>query len=128
MCWCGCCIVCVGEVWYFGVFLFILMYVLVMVEVLCVVDFGCCGYIVEFVWECVECCVEVLWGGFDVGEVVYVGWSVIDVDVVDVGGFFGLFVVVDGVLFVCWSIVGGFMFLEVYLCECVLLLLDFVVG
>jgi len=62
-------------------------------------------------------------GGFAEGEVVHLGWSVIDADAVDRGEVSGPIAARDGVASVRWSASGGYVPLETYLAERIDLLL-----
>jgi hypothetical protein len=126
--WRGRRIVRVGEAWHVGVLLLTPTHALATAEVLRAADPGRRGYTAESARERAERRAEALRGGFDAGEVVHVGWSVIDVDAVDAGGSSGPLAVVDGVPSVRWSTAGGFMPLEAYLRERVSLLLDSAAG
>lgn len=120
--WRGKRIVRVGEAWHLGVLLLTDTHALATAEVLRAADPGRRGYTAESARERAERRAEALKGGFDEGEVVHVGWSVIDVDAVDAGGASGPLALVDGIPSVRWSAAGGFMPLEAYLRERVELL------
>ncbi|MFT4229858.1 MAG: glutaminase, partial [Microbacterium sp.] len=63
-------------------------------------------------------------GGFRAGEVVHVGWRLVDLDAVERGEASGPLQLVDGAPTVRWSAAGGLMPLDAYLRERVGLLLD----
>lgn len=126
--WRGRRIVRVGEAWHLGALLLTDTHALATAEVLRAADPGRRGYTAESARERAERRAEALRGGFDEGEVVHVGWSVIDVDAVDAGGSSGPLALVDGVPSVRWSAAGGFMPLEAYLRERVALLRDGAAG
>ncbi|MCT1479044.1 glutaminase [Microbacterium sp. p3-SID336] len=122
--WRGRRIVRVGAAWHVGVLLLTDTHTLATAEVLRAADPGRRGYTAESARARAERRAEALRGGFDAGEVVHVGWSVIDVDAVDAGGSSGPLALVDGVPSVRWSTAGGYMPLEAYLQERVALLRD----
>lgn len=122
--WRGRRIVRVGAAWHVGVLLLTGTHTLATAEVLRAADPGRRGYTAESARARAERRAEALRGGFDAGEVVHVGWSVIDVDAVDAGGSSGPLALVDGVPSVRWSTAGGYMPLEAYLQERVALLRD----
>lgn len=120
--WRGRRIVRAGEAWHLGVLLIDGTRVLATGEVLRAADPGRRGYTAESARERAARRQEALRGGFREGEVVHVGWSVIDVGVVDAGASSGPLAMIDGVPQVRWSAAGGFMPLEAYLRERVELL------
>lgn len=120
--WRGKRIVRVGEAWHLGVLLLTDTHALATAEVLRAADPGRRGYTAESARERAERRAEALKGGFHEGDVVHVGWSVIDVDAVDAGGASGPLALVDSIPSVRWSAAGGFMPLEAYLHERVELL------
>lgn len=120
--WRGKRIVRIGEAWHLGVLLLTDTHALATAEVLRAADPGRRGYTAESARERAQRRAEALRGGFDEGDVVHVGWSVIDVDAVDAGGSSGPLALVDGVPSVRWSTAGGLMPLEAYLRERVELL------
>lgn len=122
--WRGRRIVRVGEAWHLGVLLLTEMHVLATAEVLRAAEPGRRGYTAESARQRAERRAEALRGGFAEGDVVHVGWSVIDVTAVDAGTASGPLALVDGAPAVRWSSAGGFMPLEVYLRERVALLRD----
>ncbi|MBS0024181.1 glutaminase [Microbacterium paraoxydans] len=115
--WRGRRIVRVGEAWHLGVLLLTDTHALATAEVLRAADPGRRGYTAESARARAERRAEALRGGFREGDVVHVGWSVIDVDGVDAGGSSGPLALLDGVPSVRWSTAGGFMPLESYLRE-----------
>ncbi len=115
--WRGRRIVRVGEAWHVGVLLLTGTHVLATAEVLRAADAGRRGYTAESARERAVRREEALRGGFAAGEVVHVGWSVIDLAAVDAGGASGPLATVDGVPSVRWSTSGGLMPLEAYLRE-----------
>ena len=120
--WRGRRIVRVGEAWHLGVILLTDTQALATAEVLRAADPGRRGYTAESARARAERRALALRGGFHEGDVVHVGWSVIDVDAVDAGGSSGPLALIDGVPSVRWSQAGGFMPLEAYLRERVPLL------
>lgn len=120
--WRGRRIVRVGEAWHLGVLLLTETHALATAEVLRAADPGRRGYTAESARERAERRALALRGGFDEGDVVHVGWSVIDLAVVDAGGASGPLAMVDTVPSVRWSTAGGWMPLEAYLRERVELL------
>lgn len=120
--WRGRRIVRVGAAWHLGVLLLTETHALATDEVLRAADPGRRGYTAESARERAARREEALRGGFDEGEVVHVGWSIIDVDAVDAGGASGPLTSIDGVPMVRWSAAGGYMPLEAYLRERVELL------
>ena len=115
--WRGHRIVRVGEAWHLGVLLLTPTHALATAEVLRAADPGRRGYTAESARDRAERRALALRGGFAAGEVVHVGWSVIDVAAVDAGGSSGPLAMLDGVPSVRWSTAGGFMPLEAYLRE-----------
>ncbi|WEK60822.1 MAG: glutaminase [Candidatus Microbacterium colombiense] len=115
--WRGRRIVRVGAAWHLGVLLLTETHALATAEVLRAADPGRRGYTAESARERAARREEALRGGFDEGEVVHVGWSVIDVDAVDAGGTSGPLSLVEGEPMVRWSAAGGNMPLEAYLRE-----------
>ncbi|MEV8249380.1 glutaminase [Microbacterium sp. NPDC076768] len=122
--WRGRRIVRVGEAWHLGVLLLTETHVLATAEVLRAAEPGRRGYTAESARQRAERRAEALRGGFAEGDVVHVGWSVVDVIAVDAGAASGPLALVDGVPAVRWSSAGGFMPLEAYLRERVALLRD----
>lgn len=122
--WRGRRIVRVGEAWHLGVLLLTETHALATAEVLRAAEPGRRGYTAESARERAERRAEALRGGFAEGDVVHVGWSVIDVLAVDAGAASGPLAVVDGAPAVRWSSAGGFMPLDAYLQERVALLRD----
>lgn len=115
--WRGRRIVRVGAAWHLGVLLLTETHALATAEVLRAADPGRRGYTAESARERAVRRQEALRGGFDQGEVVHVGWSIIDVDAVDAGGSSGPLALIDRVPMVRWSTAGGYMPLEAYLRE-----------
>ncbi|WP_374460384.1 glutaminase [Microbacterium sp.] len=115
--WRGRRIVRVGEAWHLGVILLTDTHALATAEVLRAADPGRRGYTAESARARAERRALALRGGFHEGDVVHVGWSVIDVDAVDAGGSSGPLALLDGVPSVRWSQAGGFMPLDAYLRE-----------
>ncbi|WP_247631172.1 glutaminase [Microbacterium croceum] len=120
--WRGRRIVRVGAAWHLGVLLLTETHALATAEVLRAADPGRRGYTAESARERAVRREEALRGGFAEGEVVHVGWSIIDVDAVDAGGSSGPLALIDGVPQVRWSAAGGHMPLGAYLRERVELL------
>ncbi|MFJ4999971.1 glutaminase [Microbacterium sp. NPDC088619] len=115
--WRGRRIVRVGEAWHLGVLLLTETHALATAEVLRAADPGRRGYTAESARERAERRALALRGGFDEGDVVHVGWSVIDLAAVDSGGASGPLATIDSVPSVRWSSAGGWMPLEAYLRE-----------
>lgn len=115
--WRGRRIVRVGDAWHLGALLLTETHALATAEVLRAADPGRRGYTAESARARAERRAEALRGGFREGEVVHVGWTVIDVDAVDAGGSSGPLALIDGIPSVRWSAAGGFMPLEAYLRE-----------
>lgn len=115
--WRGERIVRVGEAWHIGVLLLTDDRVLATAEVLRAADPGRRGYTAESARARAARRQLALRGGFDEGDVVHVGWSVIDVDAVDAGGSSGPVASIDGIPQVRWSKAGAYMPLEAYLRE-----------
>lgn len=120
--WRGRRIVRIGEAWHLGVLLLTDTHALATAEVLRAADPGRRGYTAESARERAERRALALRGGFGEGDVVHVGWTVIDVDAVDAGGESGPLAMRDGLASVRWSQAGGWMPLAAYLRERVELL------
>ncbi|MGO2746541.1 glutaminase [Microbacterium sp.] len=101
--WRGARIVLVGAAWHIGVLLIADDRVFATGEVLRAVDPGRRGYAAESARERAARRQMALKGGFSEGEVVHVGWSVIDVDAVDAGGSSGPLLLQGRVPMVRWS-------------------------
>lgn len=101
--WRGARIVRVGKAWHVGVLLLTDDRTLTTGEVLRAADPGRRGYTAESARARAERRQMALRGGFREGEVVHVGWSVIDVDAVDEGGSSGPLALQEGVPVVRWS-------------------------
>lgn len=115
--WRGRRIVRIGEAWHLGVLLLTDTHALATAEVLRAADPGRRGYTAESARERAERRALALRGGFGEGEVVHVGWTVIDVDAVDAGEESGPLAMRDGLASVRWSHAGGWMPLAAYLRE-----------
>lgn len=115
--WRGERIVRVGEAWHVGVLLLTEEHALATAEVLRAADPGRRGYTAESARARAARRQMALRGGFRDGEVVHVGWSHIDIDLVDAGGSSGPLSTRDGVPSVQWTSGGGYMSLETYLRE-----------
>ncbi|MDP3952053.1 glutaminase [Microbacterium sp.] len=115
--WRGERIVRVGEAWHIGVLLLTDDRALATAEILRAADPGRRGYTAESARARAARRQLALRGGFDEGDVVHVGWSVIDVDAVDAGGSSGPVASIDGIPQVRWSKSGAYMPLEAYLRE-----------
>lgn len=115
--WRGDRIIHIGEAWHVGVLLLTDDQALATAEVLRAADPGRRGYTAESARERAARRQMALRGGFDEGDVVHVGWTVIDVDAVDAGGSSGPLALHDGVPSVRWSPTGGYMPLDAYLRE-----------
>ncbi len=120
--WRGERIVRIGQAWHVGVLLLTDDRVLATGEVLRAADPGRRGYTAESARERAARRQMALRGGFREGEVVHVGWSVIELDAVDAGGASGPLAMRDGVVSVRWS-GDSWRPLEGYLSEQVELLL-----
>lgn len=112
----------IGEAWHVGVLLLTDDRVLATAEVLRAADAGRRGYTADSARERAQRRQMALRGGFDEGEVVHVGWSVIDVDAVDAGGSSGPLAMREGVVSVQWS-GGSWRPLDAYLQEQIALML-----
>lgn len=110
-------IVRIGAAWHIGVLLLTEDHALATAEVLRAADAGRRGYTAESARERAMRRELAVRGGFSEGEVVHIGWSEIDLAVVDGGGASGPLSVVDGVVMVRWSPTGMLMPLEAYLRE-----------
>lgn len=115
--WRGDRIVRVGEAWHIGVLLLTEDRVLATAEILRAADPGRRGYTAESARARAARRQLALRGGFGEGDVVHVGWSVIDEDAVDAGGSSGPLALRDGVPMVRWSPAGAYTPLEAYLRE-----------
>ena len=120
--WRGRRIVRIGEAWHLGVLLLTDTHALATAEVLRAADPGRRGYTAESARERAERRALALRGGFGEGDVVHVGWTVIDVDAVDAEGESAPLAMRDGLASVRWSQAGGWMPLAAYLRERVELL------
>lgn len=120
--WRGDRIVRVGAAWHVGVLLLTDDRTLATGEVLRAGDPGRRGYAAESARQRAMRRALALRGGFTEGEVVHVGWSVIDVAAVDAGGESGPLATIDGVPSVRWSAAGAYVPLESYLRERIALL------
>lgn len=112
----------VGDAWHLGVLLLTDDRALATGEVLRAADPGRRGYTAESARERAARRQMALRGGFREGEVVHVGWSVIDVDAVDAGGSSGPLAMRDDVPMVRWT-GSSYRPLEGYLDEQVALVL-----
>lgn len=101
--WRGRRIVRVGEAWHVGVLLLTGDDVLATGEILRAADPGRRGYAAESARERAARRQMALRGGFREGEIVHIGWSVIDVGAVDAGGSSGPLAMRDGVASVRWA-------------------------
>ncbi|WP_300265698.1 glutaminase [Microbacterium sp.] len=101
--WRGERIVRIGEAWHVGVLLLTTEHTFATAEVLRAADPGRRGYTAESARQRADRRQMALKGGFDVGEVAHVGWSVVDVDAVDAGGSSGPLAMRDGIVAVRWS-------------------------
>jgi len=115
--WRGQRIVKIGAAWHLGVLLLTDSQTLATAEILRAADPGRRGYTSESARARAARREQALRGGFAQGEVVHVGWSVIDLAAVDAGGSSGPLTVLDGVASVRWSAAGGYVPLEEYLNE-----------
>lgn len=115
--WRGERIVRVGGAWHVGVLLLTDDRVLATAEVLRAADPGRRGYTAESARARAARRQLALRGGFGEGDVVHVGWSVIDVDAVNAGGSSGPLALIDSVPSVRWSSAGAYMPLDAFLQE-----------
>lgn len=121
--WRGERIVRVGDAWHVGVLLLTDDRVLATAEILRAADPGRRGYTAESARARAARRQLALRGGFDEGDVVHVGWSIIDVAAVDAGGSSGPLALIEGAPSVRWSSpstgsgAGAYMPLEAYLRE-----------
>jgi hypothetical protein len=115
--WRGERIVRVGEAWHVGVLLLTDDRALATAEILRATDPGRRGYTAESARARAARRQLALRGGFAEGDVVHVGWSLIDVDAVDAGGSSGPLASTDGVPHVRWSATAAYVPLEAYLQE-----------
>lgn len=115
--WRGQRIVKVGMAWHLGVLLLTDSQALATAEILRAGDPGRRGYTAESARARAARREQALRGGFAQGEVVHVGWTVIDVAAVDAGGSSGPLTVLDGTTAVRWSSTGAYIPLEAYLSE-----------
>ncbi|UJP10213.1 glutaminase [Microbacterium sp. KUDC0406] len=114
--WRGARIVRAGEAWHLGVLLLTRDGVLATGEVLRAAEEVRRGYTAESARVRADRRAQARRGGFGEGEVVHVGWTELDVGVVDAGGASGPLVMVGDVPSVRWS-AAGVMPLEAYLDE-----------
>ncbi|UGS26261.1 glutaminase [Microbacterium resistens] len=112
-----------GSAWHVGVLLLTADEVFATAEVLRAAEEVRRGYAAESARARAERRAQAVRGGFAPGEVVYVGWTAIDVSAVEAGGSSGPLAMRDGVPSVRWSAAGGYMPLAAYLDERIALLL-----
>lgn len=112
-----------GSAWHLGVLLLTDDSVLSTAEILRAAESVRRGYTAESARDRAERRAQARRGGFAEGEVVHVGWEVLDVAAVDAGGASGPLETVDGVPSVRWSPGGALVPLRGYLDERIALLL-----
>ena len=96
-------IVRVGSAWHLGVLLLTERATLATAEVLRAADAPRRGYTAESARARAERRALALRGGFAEGEVVHIGWRVVDLAAVDAGGSSGPLAMIDGVPSVDWN-------------------------
>ncbi|MFC5432860.1 glutaminase [Microbacterium suwonense] len=111
-----------GEAWHLGVLLLTDDGVAETGEILRAAEEVRRGYPAESARARAERRAQARRGGFAEGEVVHVGWRMLDVTAVDAGTASGPLAVVDGVPSVRWSRAGGLVPLAGYLDERIALL------
>lgn len=121
--WRGDRIVRAGSAWHLGVLLLTDDGVLSTAEILRAAEPVRRGYAADSARARAERRAQARRGGFAEGEVVHVGWQVLDVAAVDAGGASGPLATVDGVPSVRWSPGGALVPLRGYLDERIALLL-----
>lgn len=112
-----------GAAWHLGVLLLTDDEVLSTAEILRAAEPVRRGYPAESARARAERRAQARRGGFAEGEVVHVGWQVLDVAAVDAGGASGPLAMVDQVPRVRWSPGGAFVPLQGYLDERIVLAL-----
>ncbi len=115
--WRGTRIVPAGAAWHVGVLLLTDTEVFATAEVLRAAEHVRRGYSAESARVRASRREQARRGGFAEGATVHVGWTAIDVAVVDSGGVSGPLALVDGVPSVRWSPAAGYMPLAAYLAE-----------
>lgn len=110
-------IVRVGSAWHLGVLLLTATETLATAEVLRAADAPRRGYAAESARARAQRRALALRGGFAEGEVVHIGWRVIDVAAVDAGGASGPLAMIDAVPSVDWNGTGAYRPLREYLRE-----------
>lgn len=113
-----------GEAWHLGVLLLGDDDVFATGEIVRARQEARRGYAAESQRRRAELAAAARRGGFAEGEIVHIGWRMLDPDAVDRGDASGPLALVAGVPSVRWSASGGFMPLQEYLDDRVALLLD----
>ncbi|MCP2637966.1 glutaminase [Microbacterium sp. HD4P20] len=113
-----------GSAWHLGVLLLTDDAVLATGDVIRARQEARRGYAAESQRQRAELAAAARRGGFDEGEVVHIGWRMLDAAAVDRGGRTGPLALIDGVPSVRWSAAGGYTPLASYLDERVALLLE----
>ena len=106
-----------GSAWHLGVLLLADESVLATGEVVRAAEEVRRGYAAESARERADQRARARRGGFGEGELVHVGWQVLDIAAVDAGAASGPLAMIDDVPSVRWSRGGGFVPLEAYLAE-----------
>lgn len=115
--WRGARIVPVGTAWHLGVLLISDDEVYATAEVLRAAEHVRRGYAAESARARAARREQARRGGFAEGATVHVGWSVIDLAVVDAGGASGPLATIEGVPSVRWTAAGAYTPLAAYLDE-----------
>ncbi|WP_314505583.1 glutaminase [uncultured Microbacterium sp.] len=113
-----------GEAWHLGVLLLTNEHVLATGDIVRARQEARRGFAAESQRQRAELAAAARRGGIAEGEVVHIGWTLLDPDAVDAGAASGPFALRGGVPSVRWSAAGGYMPLESYLGERVELLLN----
>jgi hypothetical protein len=111
-----------GDAWHLGVLLLTDDAVLATGEILRAAEEVRRGYTADSARARAERRAQARRGGFSEGEVVHVGWQVLDVDAVDGGAASGPLALIDGEPSVRWSPSGGLIPLAGYLDDKIALL------
>lgn len=114
----------VGDAWHLGVLLLTDDQVLATGDVLRAAEEVRRGYTAESARERADQRARARRGGFGEGELVHVGWQVLDIAAVDAGGASGPLQLIDSIPSVRWSSGGAFVPLARYLDERIALLRD----
>lgn len=113
-----------GEAWHLGVLLLANDAVLATGDIVRARHEARRGYTAESQRRRAELAAAARRGGFAEGEVVHIGWRMLDADAVDRGEASGPLAMMEGVVSVRWSAAGGFVPLERYLDERIGLLIE----